>query len=97
MASAAERSPSRETTSIAGGHLEYRVLDPAPQSAEAEPYTERPIGRRNEVQVPANPILICAPGPELRARLEQLREAGYATTTVETAADAVRPAPPATT
>jgi pilus assembly protein CpaE len=39
--------------------------------------------------VPANPILICAPSPELRARLEQLREAGYATTTVETAADAV--------
>jgi len=39
--------------------------------------------------VPANPILICAPTPELRARLEGLREAGYATTTVETAADAV--------
>ena len=39
--------------------------------------------------MPANPILICAPSPELRARLEQLREAGYATTTVDTAADAV--------
>jgi pilus assembly protein CpaE len=39
--------------------------------------------------VPANPILICAPTPELRARLEQLREAGYATTSVETAVDAV--------
>jgi pilus assembly protein CpaE len=39
--------------------------------------------------VPANPILICAPSPELRARLEQLHEAGYATTTVETAADSV--------
>jgi pilus assembly protein CpaE len=39
--------------------------------------------------VPANPILICAPSPSLRARLEQLREAGYATTSVETAADAV--------
>jgi len=39
--------------------------------------------------VPANPILICAPSPDLRARLEQLREAGYATTTVETAADSV--------
>ena len=39
--------------------------------------------------MPANPILICAPTPDLRSRLEQLREAGYATTTVETAADAI--------
>jgi pilus assembly protein CpaE len=39
--------------------------------------------------VPANPILICAPSPELRGRLEQLREAGYVTTTVATAADSV--------
>jgi pilus assembly protein CpaE len=39
--------------------------------------------------VPANPILICAPSPELRARLLQLSESGYATTSVETAADAV--------
>ncbi|MEX0625440.1 MAG: AAA family ATPase [Chloroflexota bacterium] len=39
--------------------------------------------------MPANPILICAPSPELRARLEQLREAGYVTTAVETAADSV--------
>ena len=39
--------------------------------------------------MPVNPILICAPSPELRARLEQLQEAGYVTTTVETAADAV--------
>ncbi len=39
--------------------------------------------------MPANPILICAPSPELRARLEQLREAGYVTTAVDTAADAV--------
>ncbi|HEV8252044.1 MAG TPA: AAA family ATPase [Candidatus Limnocylindria bacterium] len=39
--------------------------------------------------MPANPILICAPSPDLRSRLEQLREAGYATTTVDTAADAV--------
>jgi pilus assembly protein CpaE len=39
--------------------------------------------------VPANPILICAPTPELRTRLEQLHEAGYATTSVESAADAV--------
>jgi pilus assembly protein CpaE len=39
--------------------------------------------------VPANPILICAPSPELRARLLQLGESGYATTSVETAADAV--------
>jgi pilus assembly protein CpaE len=39
--------------------------------------------------VPANPILICAPSPALRARLEALGEAGYATTTVDTAADAV--------
>jgi pilus assembly protein CpaE len=39
--------------------------------------------------VPASPILICAPTPELRARLEQLRDAGYATTSVENAADAV--------
>ncbi len=39
--------------------------------------------------MPANPILICAPSPELRARLEQLREAGYLTTAVDTAADAV--------
>lgn len=39
--------------------------------------------------MPANPILICAPSPELRARLEQLREAGYATTSVGTAADSV--------
>ena len=39
--------------------------------------------------MPVNPILICAPSPELRARLEQLKEAGYVTTTVETAADTV--------
>jgi pilus assembly protein CpaE len=39
--------------------------------------------------VPANPILICAPSPQLRARLEELRGAGYVTTTVETAGDAV--------
>jgi pilus assembly protein CpaE len=39
--------------------------------------------------VPANPILICAPSPDLRARLEQLREAGYVVTSVETAADSV--------
>ena len=39
--------------------------------------------------MPANPILICAPSPDLRSRLEQLREAGYATTIVDTAADAV--------
>ena len=43
----------------------------------------------DEERVPANPILICAPTPELRARLEALREAGYATTTVESAADVV--------
>jgi pilus assembly protein CpaE len=39
--------------------------------------------------VPANPILICAPSPELRAQLEQLGEAGYVTTSVDTAAEAV--------
>jgi len=39
--------------------------------------------------VPANPILICAPSPDLRARLEQLREAGYVTTSVGSAADSV--------
>ena len=39
--------------------------------------------------MPANPILICAPSPELRARLEQLGEAGYVTTTVEKASDVV--------
>ncbi len=39
--------------------------------------------------MPANPLLICAPSPQLRARLEELRGAGYATTTVETAGDAV--------
>ena len=39
--------------------------------------------------MPANPILICAASLELRARLEQLREAGYVTTTVGNAADAV--------
>ena len=39
--------------------------------------------------MPVNPILICAPTPELRARLEQLQGAGYVTTTVETAADVV--------
>ena len=39
--------------------------------------------------MPVNPILICAPNPELRARLEQLHQAGYVTTTVETAADTV--------
>ena len=39
--------------------------------------------------MPANPLLICAPSPQLRARLEELREAGYVTTSVETAADAV--------
>ena len=37
----------------------------------------------------ANPILICAPTPDLRARLEQLGDVGYVITTVETAADAV--------
>ncbi|MEO8252508.1 MAG: AAA family ATPase [Chloroflexota bacterium] len=39
--------------------------------------------------MPTNPILICTPTPELRARLEQLGEAGYAISSVETAADAV--------
>jgi pilus assembly protein CpaE len=39
--------------------------------------------------VPANPILICAPSPELRAQLEQLGDAGYLTTSVDSAADAV--------
>ena len=39
--------------------------------------------------MPANPILICAPSPDLRARLEQLREAGYVTTSVGSAADSV--------
>lgn len=39
--------------------------------------------------MPANPLLICAPSPDLRVRLEQLREAGYLVTTVETAADSV--------
>ena len=39
--------------------------------------------------MPANPILICAPSPDLRTRLEQLQEAGYVTTAVETAADVV--------
>jgi pilus assembly protein CpaE len=43
----------------------------------------------DEEHVPANPILICAPTAELRARLEALRDAGYVTTTVETAADVV--------
>ena len=37
----------------------------------------------------ANPILICAPSETLRARLEQLGELGYVTTSVATAADAV--------
>jgi pilus assembly protein CpaE len=37
----------------------------------------------------ANPILICAPSAELRRQLELLGEAGYATTTVQNAADAV--------
>ncbi|MDP9468236.1 MAG: AAA family ATPase [Chloroflexota bacterium] len=39
--------------------------------------------------MPANPILICAPSPSLRAQLEQLREAGYVTTSVDTAAQVV--------
>ena len=39
--------------------------------------------------MPANPLLICAPSPQLRARLEELRDAGYVTTAVETAADTV--------
>lgn len=38
--------------------------------------------------MPANPILICAPSPELRAQLEHLGEAGYVTTSVDTAAEA---------
>ena len=39
--------------------------------------------------MPANPILICAPSPDLRAQLERLGEAGYVTTSVDTAAEAV--------
>ncbi len=39
--------------------------------------------------MPANPILICAPSPDLRAQLEQLGEAGYATTSVDSAAEVV--------
>lgn len=39
--------------------------------------------------MPANPILICAPSADLRARLEQLGELGYVTTSVVNAADAV--------
>lgn len=39
--------------------------------------------------MPANPILICAPSPDLRAQLEQLGESGYVTTTVGTATEAV--------
>lgn len=37
----------------------------------------------------ANPILICARDPELRQQLEHLRQAGYTTTTVESANDAI--------
>ena len=39
--------------------------------------------------MPSNPILICAPSPDLRAQLEQLGEAGYVTTSVDTAAEVV--------
>ena len=39
--------------------------------------------------MPANPILICAPTAELRARLEQLTDAGYLIDSVETASAAV--------
>ena len=39
--------------------------------------------------MPANPILICAPSPEVRTQLEQLGEAGYVTTSVNTAAEVV--------
>jgi DNA-binding response OmpR family regulator len=40
--------------------------------------------------MPANPILICAPSNDLRTQLEsQLADAGYATTSVTTPADAV--------
>lgn len=39
--------------------------------------------------MPANPILICAPSPDLRAQLEQLSEAGYVTTSVNTASDVI--------
>ena len=39
--------------------------------------------------MPANPILICAPSRDLRAQLEQLRESGYVTTTVDTAAEVI--------
>lgn len=37
----------------------------------------------------ANPVLICAPNPELRQQLEHLRQIGYATTAVENAIDAI--------
>jgi pilus assembly protein CpaE len=37
----------------------------------------------------ANPILICAPSPDLRTQLEQLGEAGYVITSVATAAEVV--------
>ena len=40
--------------------------------------------------MPANPILICAPGEELRTQIEKtLAAAGYVTTTVGTPADAI--------
>jgi pilus assembly protein CpaE len=39
--------------------------------------------------VPANPILICAPSPDLRLQLEHLGQAGYATSSVDTAAEVV--------
>jgi pilus assembly protein CpaE len=39
--------------------------------------------------VPANPILICSPSPALRAQLELLGEAGYVTTSVDSAAEAI--------
>ena len=40
--------------------------------------------------MPSNPILICAPSPQLRTQLQQLGDSGYAVISVNSAADAIR-------
>ena len=82
-----------ETTPIAGGRLQYTA--PGPGIAIAAGgilycWTDSlaPFDLLEE-EVPANPILICAPTAQLRTRLLQLGDAGYVLTTVETAADAI--------
>src|SRR6185436_15784536 len=76
----AERPPSLE----ANGSI--RSQPPDRNARGGHPILGDRLAPPSRNSVPANPLLICAPSPQLRARLEELREAGYVTTSVETAA-----------